>query len=91
MPKKLLQPQDFTDKCIQKFLNSMFTQTQVTCSFVNWELLLESNRLKNYFCCEGFLSETLRSSFFYKFLSGNCIAWNFGKTFTHFKVRVSGH
>ena len=67
MPKKLLQPQDFTDKCIQKFLNSMFTQTRVTCSFVNWELFLESNRLKNYFYCEGFLSENYDRAFFINF------------------------
>ena len=50
-----------------------------------------NNRLKNYFCLKDFVPEALRSSLIYKFLCGSCTASYIGKTYRHFKVRVSEH
>ena len=46
-----------------------------------------NNRLKNYSRSKEFVPETLRSNLIYKFSCGSCI----GKTYRHFKVRVSEH
>ena len=50
-----------------------------------------NNRLKNYFCYKDFVPETLRSSLICKFSCGSCTASYIGKTYRHFKVRVSEH
>ena len=50
-----------------------------------------NNRLKNYFRFKDFIPETLRSSLTYKFSCGSCTASYIGKTYRHFKVRVSKH
>ena len=50
-----------------------------------------NNRLKNYFHFKDFVPETLRSSLIYKFSCGSCTASYIGKTYRHFKVRVSEH
>ena len=50
-----------------------------------------NNRLRNYFHFKYFVRETLRSSLIYKFSSGSCTASYIGKTYRHFKVRVSEH
>ena len=48
-----------------------------------------NNRLKNYFRFKDFVPEALRSSLIYKFSCGSCTASYIGKTYRHFKVRVS--
>ena len=48
-----------------------------------------NNRLGNYLCFKYFVPETLRSSLIYKYLYGNCTTSYIGKTYQHFKVRVS--
>ena len=48
-----------------------------------------NNRLGNYLCFKYFVPETLRSSLIYKCLYGNCTTSYIGKTYQHFKVRVS--
>ena len=50
-----------------------------------------NNRLKNYFRFKDFVPETLQSSLIYKFLCRSCTASYIGKTYRHFKVRVSEH
>ena len=50
-----------------------------------------NNRLKNYFRFKDSVPETLRSSLIYKFSCGSCTASYIGKTYRHFKVRVSEH
>ena len=50
-----------------------------------------NNRLKNYFRFKDFVPEALRSSLIYKFSCGSCTASYIGKTYRHFKVRVSEH
>ena len=50
-----------------------------------------NNRLKNYFRFEDSVPETLRSNLIYKFSCGSCTASYIGKTYRHFKVRVSEH
>ena len=50
-----------------------------------------NNRLKNYFRFKGSVPETLRSNLIYKFSCGSCTASYIGKTYRHFKVRVSEH
>ena len=50
-----------------------------------------NNRLKNYSRCKEFVPETLRSNLIYKFSCGSCTASYIGKTYRHFKVRVSEH
>ena len=50
-----------------------------------------NNRLKNYFCFKDFVPKALRSSLIHKFLCGSCTASYIGKTYRHFKVRVSEH
>ena len=117
--------QKFVDKCIQKFLNNMYTQTLKVPSVPKKELIIilpylgnmyqivktkltktmskhmkfcklrvifqTNNRLKNYFRFKDFVPKTLRSSLIYKFLCGNCTSSYIGKTYRHFKVRVSEH
>ena len=48
-----------------------------------------NNRLRNYFRFKGSVDETLRSNLIYKFSCGSCTASYIGKTYRHFKVRVS--
>ena len=50
-----------------------------------------NNRLRNYFRFKDSVHETLRSNLIYKFLCGSCTASCIGKTYRHFKVRVSKH
>ena len=50
-----------------------------------------NNRLKNYFRFKDFVPEALRSSLIYTFSCGSCTASYIGKTYRHFKVRVSEH
>ena len=50
-----------------------------------------NNRLKNYFRFKDFVPERLRSSLIYKFSCGRSIASYIGKTYRHFKRRVSEH
>ena len=50
-----------------------------------------NNRLKNYSRFKDFVPEALRSSLIYKFSCGSCTASYIGKTYRHFKVRVSEH
>ena len=50
-----------------------------------------NNRLKNYFCFKDSVPETLWSNLIYKFSCGSCTASYIGKTYRHFKVRVSEH
>ena len=50
-----------------------------------------NNRLKNYFCFKDSVPETLRLSLIYKFSCGSCTVSYIGKTYRHFKVRVSEH
>ena len=60
--------------------------------FVKLRVIFQTNnRLKNYFRFKDFIPETLRSSLLYKFLCGSCTACYIGKTYRHFKVRVSEH
>ena len=48
-----------------------------------------NNRLRNYFRFKDSVHETLRSNLIYKFSCGSCTASYIGKTYRHFKVRVS--
>ena len=50
-----------------------------------------NNRLRNYFRFKDSVNETLRSNLIYKFSCGSCTASYIGKTYRHFKVRVSEH
>ena len=50
-----------------------------------------NDRLKNYFFFKDFVPEGLPSSLIYKFSCGSCTASYTGKTYRHFKVRVSEH
>ena len=50
-----------------------------------------TNRLKSYFNFKDVLPEPLRSCQIYNFTCGSCNASYHGKTFRHFKVRVSEH
>ena len=49
------------------------------------------NRLRNYFRFKDFVAETLWSNLINKFSYGSCTAYYIGKTYRHFKVRVSEH
>ena len=49
------------------------------------------NRIRNYFCFKDSVHETLRSNLIYKFSCGSCTPPYIGKTYRHFKVRVSEH
>ena len=49
------------------------------------------NRLRNYFHFKDSVPETLQSDLIYKFSCGSCTASYIGKTYRHFKVRVSEH
>ena len=53
--------------------------------------LQTNNRLRDYFRFKDLVPETLRSSLIYKFSCGSCTASCIGKTYRHFKVRVSEH
>ena len=50
-----------------------------------------NNRLRNYFDFKDSVPETLRSNLIYKFACRSCTASYIGKTYRHFKVRVSEH
>ena len=50
-----------------------------------------NNRLRNYFRFENSVHETLRSNLIYKLSCGSCTVSYTGKTYRHFKVRVSEH
>ena len=47
--------------------------------------------MKNTFRFKDFVPETLRLSLIYKFSCGSCTTFYIGKTYIHFKVRVSKH
>ena len=49
------------------------------------------NRLRNYFRFKDSVHETLRSNLIYKSSCRSCRASYIGKTYRHFKVRVSEH
>ena len=58
--------------------------------FCKWRVIFQTNnRLKNYFCFKDSVPETLRSNLIYKFPPGSCTASYIGKTYRHFKERVS--
>ena len=58
--------------------------------FCKLRVIFQTNsRLKNYFRFKDSVTETLRSNLIYKFLCGSCTASYIGKTYRHFKVRVS--
>ena len=48
-----------------------------------------NNRLRNYFRFKDSVHGTLRSNLIYKFSCGSCTTSYIGKTYRHFKVRVS--
>ena len=50
-----------------------------------------NNRLRNYFRFKYSVHETLRSNLIYRFSCGSCTASYIGKTYRHFKVRVSDY
>ena len=50
-----------------------------------------NNKLRNYFRFKDSVHEILRSNLIYKFSCGSCTASHIGKTYRHFKVRVSEH
>ena len=50
-----------------------------------------NNRLKSYFRFKDSVLGTLRSNLIYKFSCGSCTVSYIGKTYRHFKVRVSEH
>ena len=50
-----------------------------------------NNRLRIYFCFRDSAHETLQSNLIYKFLCGSCTASYIGKTYRHFKAKVSEH
>ena len=50
-----------------------------------------NNRFENTFRFKDFVPETLRLSLIYKFSCGSCTTFYIGKTYIHFKVRVSKH
>ena len=50
-----------------------------------------NNRLENYFRFKDSVPETLRSNLIDKFSCGSCTTSYIGKTYRHFKVRVSEH
>ena len=50
-----------------------------------------NNKLRSYFRFKDSVHETLRSNLIFKFLCGSCTASYIGKTYKHFKVRVSEH
>ena len=50
-----------------------------------------NNRLRNYFRFKDSVHETLGSNLIYKFSCGSCTASYIGKTYRHFKVRISEH
>ena len=46
-------------------------------------------KLKNYFRFKDSVLETLQSNFVYKFKCRSCLAFYYGKTHRHMKVRIS--
>ena len=50
-----------------------------------------NKRLRNFFRFKHFVPETLRSSLVYKLLCGSSTPSYIGKTYRHFKIRVSEH
>ena len=54
-------------------------------------ILQTNNRLRNYFRLKDSVHQTLQSNLIYKFSCGSCTASYIGKTYRHFKVRVSEH
>ena len=50
-----------------------------------------NNKLRNYFRFKDSVHESGRSNLIYKFSCGSCTASYIGKTYRHFKVRVSEH
>ena len=50
-----------------------------------------NDRLKNHFRFKESVPEILQSNLIYKFLCRSCTASYIGKSYRHFKVRVSGH
>ena len=78
---------------MSQIAKSKLTKTMSKCmKFCKLRVIFKTNkRLKNYFRCKDFVSETLRSSLIYKFSCGSCTVSYIGKTYRHFKVRVSEH
>ena len=60
--------------------------------FYKLRVVFQSNyRLRDYFRFKESVPETLQSNLIYKFLCRSCTACYIGKSYRHFKVRVSGH
>ena len=60
--------------------------------FCNFRVIFQTNnRRRNYFCFKDSVYETLQSNLIYKFSCRSCTAAYIGKTYRHFKVRVSEH
>ena len=59
--------------------------------FCKLRVIFQTNRLRNYFYFKDSVHETLRLNLIYKFSCGSCTACYIGKTYRHFKVRVSEH
>ena len=58
--------------------------------FCKLKVIFETNnRLRNCFHFKDSVPETLRSNLIYKFAWGSCTASYIGKTYRHFKIRVS--
>ena len=83
---------------ILPFLGKMFhiIKTRITkfmnkhIKFGNLRVIFHTNnRLRNYLRFKYFVPETLRSSLIYKFSYRICTTSYIGKTYQHFKVRVS--
>ena len=75
-----------TNFCGYAFFDKIFLSLSTS-----WWNFQTNNRLKNYFRFKDFVPEALRSNLIYKFLCGSCTASYIGKTYRHFKVRVSEH
>ena len=60
--------------------------------FCKLRVIFQTNkRLKNYFRFKHFAPETIWPSLIYKFSCGSCTASYIGKTYRHFKIKVSEH
>ena len=55
------------------------------------KLRVRNNRLRNYFRFKDSIHQTLRANLIYKFSCRSCTSSYIGKTYRHFKVRVSEH
>ena len=76
-----------------QIVKTRLTKTMIKhMKFCKLRVIFQTNiRLKNYFRFKDSVLETLQSNLIYKFLCGSCTACYIGKTYRHFKVRVSEH